>query len=287
MSEPIVRVEAVGKTFPGGVRALDGLSLSVEPGTVHGLLGPNGAGKTTLVRVLTTLLTPDQGRVRIAGLDVRQDAAAVRSVIGLAGQYAAVDDYLTGRENVEMIGRLYGLRPAESRRRATDMLERIGLAEAAGRQVKTYSGGMRRRLDLAASLVGRPLVLLLDEPSTGLDPASRRDLWELIRGLVRDGTTVLLTTQYLDEADKLADRITVIDAGRVISDGTPDELKTAVGRRRWRSRSSRPTVPGSSRSSGTWGPGPATAAQARSSCPPPTGSTPCGGCCARSTPSFT
>lgn len=222
MSEPIVRVEAVGKTFPGGVRALDGLSLSVEPGTVHGLLGPNGAGKTTLVRVLTTLLTPDQGRVRIAGLDVRQDAAAVRSVIGLAGQYAAVDDYLTGRENVEMIGRLYGLRPAESRRRATDMLERIGLAEAAGRQVKTYSGGMRRRLDLAASLVGRPLVLLLDEPSTGLDPASRRDLWELIRGLVRDGTTVLLTTQYLDEADKLADRITVIDAGRVISDGTPD-----------------------------------------------------------------
>ncbi|SDU25252.1 ATP-binding cassette domain-containing protein [Jiangella alkaliphila] len=229
MINPIVEVTGLAKTFRGGVQALDGLTLSVEGRTVHGLLGPNGAGKTTLIRVLSTLLPPDAGRARVAGVDVLADPAAARARIGLAGQSAAVDDYLTGRENVEMVGRLYGLTAAETRRRAGELLDRIRLADAADRQVKTYSGGMRRRLDLAASLVGRPSVLLLDEPTTGLDPASRRDLWELIRLLVRDGTTVLLTTQYLEEADQLADRITVIDDGRVVSDGTPQQLKATVG----------------------------------------------------------
>ena len=226
--EPIVEVTDVVKTF-GDVRALDGVSLAFEPGIVYGMLGPNGAGKTTLIRVLTTLLAPDQGTVRVAGVDVVADATAARGRIGLAGQFAAVDEYLTGRENVVMVGRLYGLARREARRRADDVLERIGLTDAAGRQVGTYSGGMRRRLDLAASLVGKPEVMFLDEPTTGIDPRNRMGLWELIEDLVDDGTTVLLTTQYLEEADQLADRIAVIDHGRIISQGTANELKDTFG----------------------------------------------------------
>src|SRR5215211_1714771 len=229
MNDAIIKVEGLVKVFNGQVRALDGLDLTVERGGVYGLLGPNGAGKTTLIRVLTTLLPADAGSARIAGVDVRQHPEQVRARIGLAGQSAAVDDHLTGRENVEMIGRLYGLPRRQARRRAGELLERIGLTEAADRQVRTYSGGMRRRLDLAASLVGRPQVLFLDEPTAGLDPASRRDLWALIGDLVHHGTTVLLTTQYLEEADRLADRIAVIDHGRLVSEGTPDQLKDQVG----------------------------------------------------------
>jgi ABC-2 type transport system ATP-binding protein len=229
MDESIVEVESLVKAFKGDVRALDGLSLAVPPGSVYGLLGPNGAGKTTLIRVLATLLPPDGGSARVAGVDVRADPAGVRARIGLAGQSAAVDEVLTGRENVEMVGRLYGLSRGQARRDAREVLERIGLVEVADRQVKTYSGGMRRRLDLAASLAGCPQVLFLDEPTAGLDPASRRDLWELIGNLVDTGTTVLLTTQYLEEADHLADRIAVIDHGRLVSEGTPDQLKDRVG----------------------------------------------------------
>jgi ABC-2 type transport system ATP-binding protein len=231
MDDAIIQAEGLVKVFGGKVkvRGLDGLTLAVEPGGVHGLLGPNGAGKTTLIRVLATLLPPDRGSARVAGVDVRADPAGVRARIGLAGQYAAVDDHLTGRENVEMVGRLYGLSRREARLRAAEVLERIRLLEAADRQVRTYSGGMRRRLDLAASLVGRPRVLFLDEPTAGLDPASRRDLWALIGELVDTGTTVLLTTQYLEEADQLADRIAVIDHGRLVSEGTGDQLKDRVG----------------------------------------------------------
>ena len=231
MDNAIIQVEDLVKVFGGKapVRALDGLSLTVECGGVYGLLGPNGAGKTTLIRVLATLLEPDRGRARVAGIDVRRHPAEVRARIGLAGQYAAVDDHLTGRENVEMVGRLYGLPRRQARRRAIEVLERIGLTQVADRQVRTYSGGMRRRLDLAASLVGRPHVLFLDEPTAGLDPASRRELWALVGDLVEGGTTVLLTTQYLEEADRLADRIAVIDHGRVVSDGTGDQLKEQVG----------------------------------------------------------
>jgi ABC-2 type transport system ATP-binding protein len=229
MHSPIIEVRDLVKVFRGEIRALTDVSFEVARGTVHGLLGPNGAGKTTLIRILTTLLAPDAGRARVAGVDVAGDPAAVRARIGLAGQFAAVDDYLTGRENVEMVARLYGLRAGDSRRRATEVLERIRMIDAADRQVKTYSAGMRRRLDLAASLVGRPQVLFLDEPTTGLDPASRRDVWDLIHALVDNGTTVLLTTQYLEEADHLADRITVIDAGRVVREGTSDQLKATVG----------------------------------------------------------
>jgi ABC-2 type transport system ATP-binding protein len=227
-SEPAISVTGLVKSF-GDVRALDGVDLYVPPGSVLGLLGPNGAGKTTTVRVLTTLLKPDAGTVLVTGLDVVRDAAELRGRIGLAGQYAAVDENLTGLENLVMVGRLYGMRRAEAKLRGQALLERFDLVEAADRAVKTYSGGMRRRLDLAAALVARPPVLFLDEPTTGLDPRSRLEVWATIEGLVAEGTTVLLTTQYLDEADRLADLIAVIDRGRVIAEGTPDELKDRVG----------------------------------------------------------
>jgi ABC-2 type transport system ATP-binding protein len=227
MSDAVV-VEELVKTY-GPTRALDGASLTVAEGTVLGLLGPNGAGKTTTVRVLTTLLRPDSGRASVLGIDVLERPAELRRVIGLAGQYAAVDEKLTGRENLRLVGRLYHLPRAQVSARADALLERFALADAADRVVKGYSGGMRRRLDLAASLVNRPRVLFLDEPTTGLDPRSRLGLWEVIEDLVRDGTTLLLTTQYLEEADRLADRIAVIDTGKVIAEGTSDELKDRVG----------------------------------------------------------
>jgi len=223
-----IEVEGVAKSF-GDVRALDGIDLRAAEGTVLGVLGPNGAGKTTAVRVLTTLLKPDAGTARVVGLDVVADAAELRQQIGLAGQYAAIDENLTGIENLVMVGRLYGEHRAQAKLRAGELLERFDLTEAGGRIAKTYSGGMRRRLDLAAALVANPPVLFLDEPTTGLDPRSRIGLWETIEGLVAEGTTVLLTTQYLDEADRLADQIAVIDSGRVIADGTADELKDRVG----------------------------------------------------------
>jgi ABC-2 type transport system ATP-binding protein len=224
----IIQVEGVAKAF-GANRALAGVDLEVERGTVLALLGRNGAGKTTFVRILATLLTPDSGRLRIADVDVVRDAPIVRSLIGLAGQFAAVDDTLSGRENLELVARLYGLQRHEARARAGEVLERLGLSEAGDRLVRTYSGGMRRRLDLGASLVGRPLVLIMDEPSTGLDPRSRMELWGLIDDLVSDGTTLLLTTQYLEEADRLAHRVAVIDRGRKIAEGTSDELKQRIG----------------------------------------------------------
>ena len=220
--------EGLEKSY-GKVRALCGLDLRVPQGTVLGLLGPNGAGKTTAVRILTTLLPPDGGTASVAGLDVVRDAAKLRAQIGLAGQYAAVDENLTGFENLEMVGRLYHLGKAESRTRATELLERFDLSESGDRLTQTYSGGMRRRLDLAAALVARPPVIFLDEPTTGLDPVSRLGLWTTIEDRVAAGTTVLLTTQYLDEADRLADKIAVIDQGRLIAEGTSDELKTRVG----------------------------------------------------------
>jgi ABC-2 type transport system ATP-binding protein len=213
----------------GAVRALAGVDLEAPAGSVLGLLGPNGAGKTTIVRILTTLLKPDAGTALVAGLDVVHDAARLRERIGLAGQYAAVDENLTGLENLTMVGRLYGEPRAVARQRGQELLERFELLEAASRPTKTYSGGMRRRLDLAAALVANPPVLFLDEPTTGLDPRSRLQLWETIEGLVAEGTTVLLTTQNLDEADRLAGEIAVIDQGRVIAGGTPDELKDRVG----------------------------------------------------------
>jgi len=223
-----ILAEGLVKRF-GKTTALDGVDLAVRTGSVLGLLGPNGAGKTTAVRVLATLLQPDAGRATVGGYDVLSDGHRVRQLIGLTGQYAAVDEKLTGTENLLMIGRLLGMPKREAKERARELLADFGLSDAAGRATKTYSGGMRRRLDLAASLVGRPRLLYLDEPTTGLDPRARLELWELVRRLVTTGVTVLLTTQYLDEADQLADDIVVIDHGKVISTGTPDELKSRVG----------------------------------------------------------
>ena len=223
-----VVAQGLQKRF-GQTWALRGVDLTVERGTICGLLGPNGAGKTTIVRILTTLLKPDAGIARVAGCDVVRDAEQVRYRIGLAGQQAAVDELLTGRANLEMVGRLYHLSARDARRRADELLERFALTDAADRIAKGYSGGMRRRLDLAASLVAAPPVLFLDEPTTGLDPRSRLGMWEVIGELVAGGATILLTTQYLEEADRLADHVVVIDAGRVIADGAPDELKATVG----------------------------------------------------------
>jgi len=225
---PAILAEGLQKRF-GQTQALRGLDLVADEGTVLGVLGPNGAGKTTAVRILTTLLQPDAGHAEVVGLDVVRQADELRASIGLAGQYAAVDELLTGRENLEMFGRLYHLRGRDARRRASELLERFDLADAANRIVKTYSGGMRRRLDLAASLIVTPPVLFLDEPTTGLDPRGRTEMWDVIAGLVSDGTTVLLTTQYLEEADQLANQIVVVDHGLVIARGTADELKAQVG----------------------------------------------------------
>ncbi|AZI56866.1 ATP-binding cassette domain-containing protein [Nakamurella antarctica] len=227
----LIEVSGLVKRFKGNT-ALAGIDFSVPEGTVLGLLGPNGAGKTTAVRILATLLPSDEGTATVAGYDVATQARQVRSIIGLTGQYAAVDEYLTGFENLEMVGRLYHLGKKESRTRAAELLERFDLVEAGGRPAKTYSGGMRRRLDIAASLIARPRVLFLDEPTTGLDPRSRLGMWEFIEGLVQEGTTILLTTQYLEEADRLANSMVVINHGLVIARGTSDELKAQVGGQR-------------------------------------------------------
>ncbi len=225
---PAILARGLKKAF-GDVVALDGVDLTVEAGTVFGLLGPNGAGKTTAVKILTTLLPPDQGSAEVAGLDVTRRPDELRSRIGLTGQYAAIDEYLTGRENLEMFGRLYNLPKATARRRAQELLAQFELDEAGARVVKTYSGGMRRRLDLAASLIFEPEVLFLDEPTTGLDPRGRLKMWDIIEELAAGGATILLTTQYMEEADRLAGRIAVLDRGRVIAEGTPDQLKSRIG----------------------------------------------------------
>jgi ABC-2 type transport system ATP-binding protein len=226
--DPAIVVEGLRKKY-GDKQALDGLDFTVEAGTVQGILGPNGAGKTTAVRIMSTLLRPDEGRVEVAGLDVRTRAREVRSRIGLLGQNAAVDEELSGRQNLEMFGRLHHLGARRAGVRADELLARFGLADTGDKAVKQYSGGMRRRLDLAASLISRPRVLFLDEPTTGLDPRGRTEVWSAVRSLVGGGTTVLLTTQYLEEADQLADRIAVIDHGKVIAEGTADELKSQTG----------------------------------------------------------
>ena len=228
---PAIKADGLVKHY-GKTKALDGLDLTVPTGTVYGLLGPNGAGKTTAVRILATLLRPDGGQARVLGRDVVADAPAVRRTIGLTGQYAALDEYLTGRANLVMIGQLSRLTGRAARQRADELLEQFDLTAAANRAVKTYSGGMRRRLDLAASLIGRPAVLFLDEPTTGLDPSARALMWDIVRQLVTGGTTLLLTTQYLDEADVLASRVAVIDGGKVIAEGAPAELKASVGGQR-------------------------------------------------------
>ncbi len=231
MQEQAIIIENLTKSFKA-LKVLEGINLQVTRGTVLGLLGPNGAGKTTTVRILSTLLAPDSGRVLVNGLDVVKDADDVRASIGLTGQYAAVDEYLTGRENLIMMGRLYHLSKSNAELRATQLLEQFDLAEAADRAAKTYSGGMKRRLDLALSLVATPPIIFLDEPTTGLDPRSRLAVWDIVDQLKKSGTTILLTTQYLEEADKLADRIAVIDHGKVIAEGTADELKNKVGKER-------------------------------------------------------
>ncbi|MBB2893074.1 ABC transporter ATP-binding protein [Flexivirga oryzae] len=228
-TEPAILCERLRKSFPGRGPVLEGVDLAVAPGTVHGLLGPNGAGKTTLVRILATLQRFDSGRVRVAGRDVTRDPAAVRARIGIAGQYAAVDEVLTGRQNLELFARLHHLRRAAARRRAADLLDRFDLGAAADRPVRHYSGGMRRRLDLAVSLIRNARVLFLDEPSTGLDPRSRGEVWDAVGELAAAGTTVLLTTQYLEEADRLCDRISLLDRGRIVAEGSPAELKERAG----------------------------------------------------------
>jgi len=228
MTEPMIEVEGIAKSFRT-TRALTGVNFVAETGAVLALLGPNGSGKTTLVRILSTLLRPDRGHARVAGYDIVSDARALRSSIGLAGQYAAVDELLTGRENLELVGLWYHLERSEYRRRAREILERFDLMDAGDRLVKTYSGGMRRRLDVGASLIGRPPVLFLDEPTTGLDPRTRNDLWQFIEELVAQGTTVLLTTQYMDEAERLAHRIVVLSEGSVVASGTAEELKEQTG----------------------------------------------------------
>ena len=229
-THPALAIEATGlaKSF-GETRAVDGVDLSVRGGSVYGVLGPNGAGKTTTIRMLATLLRPDAGSAKVLGHDIVKEADAVRGVVSLTGQLASVDEDLTGRENLILIGRLLGLKGPAVRQRATELLEAFGLSDAAGRLVKNYSGGMRRRLDLAASIVVTPRLMFLDEPTTGLDPRSRNQVWGIIRALVAEGTTILLCTQYLEEADQLCDRIAVIDRGRVIAEGTPGELKASIG----------------------------------------------------------
>jgi daunorubicin/doxorubicin transport system ATP-binding protein len=225
---PAIETHGLVKTF-GETRAVDGIDLSVQPGTVFGVLGPNGAGKTTTLRMLATLLTPDSGWARVRGHDIVAEADAVRACVSLTGQFASVDEELSGRENLVLLGRLLGFGRRHAEERATELLDAFGLSEAAGRLVSTYSGGMRRRLDIAASIVVTPDLLFLDEPTTGLDPRSRNQVWEIVRVLVAAGTTVLLTTQYLDEADQLADRIAIIDHGRIIAEGTASELKASIG----------------------------------------------------------
>ena len=223
-----IETQGLAKSF-GATRALAGVDLQIRQGSVYGLLGPNGAGKTTTVRCLATLLRPDGGSATVLGHDVVREAAQVRTKVSLTGQYASVDDDLTGQENLILVGRLLGLSWGDARRRATELIEAFGLADAAGRQVQTYSGGMRRRIDIAASLVATPEILFLDEPTTGLDPHGRNQVWELVRRIAAEGTTVLLTTQYLEEADRLAERLAVIDHGKVIAEGTSRELKASVG----------------------------------------------------------
>lgn len=227
-SDKAFQVKGVAKYYEE-TKALDGVTLAAKAGTIFGLLGPNGAGKTTLVRMLSTLITPDKGSVEVLGVDALAHPQQVRELIGLAGQFAAIDEFQTGFENIYMTGRLYHLNPKIAKQRTNDLLERLGLAEAAKRPVKTYSGGMRRRLDLGASLVGQPQVMFLDEPTTGLDPKTRMDLWEIIRDLVKEGKSILLTTQYLEEADELADQIAVMNYGKIISEGTSDQLKSRLG----------------------------------------------------------
>lgn len=228
MSEFAFEVRDIVRSF-GEMKAVDGISLKSPQGKVFGLLGPNGAGKTTLVRMLSTLLSPDSGTMKVLGIDVQKSPNLVRQQIGLAGQFAAVDEFLTGRENINMVGSLYHLPKKEIKKRSNELLERLNLTDAADRPVRTYSGGMRRRLDLGASLVARPKVVFLDEPTTGLDPRTRLELWEIIRELISGGASVLLTTQYLEEADELADMIAVIDHGKVIAEGTSDQLKRRLG----------------------------------------------------------
>jgi daunorubicin resistance ABC transporter ATP-binding subunit len=228
MADAVIVAEDLGKRF-GAVLALDGVDFELPAGRVLGVLGPNGAGKTTMVRILATLLRPDRGRARVAGFDVAQNPAAVRRLIGLSGQYAAVDPFLTGRENLVMIGRLYGLTRRSARHRAGELMEQLDLAGAAGRVARTYSGGLRRRLDVAASLLAAPPVLFLDEPTTGLDPRGRIALWQVLSGLTAQGASLLLTTQYIEEAERLAGMIVIIDHGRVIASGTPDQLKAQAG----------------------------------------------------------